>query len=569
MRGFALTEIGKEDRLSTTTSAEGPASLEIVEILIADLAPHPANPREDLGDLTDLTASIKEIGLLEPVVVATAAAHRAGGWDPLPDGATHVLLAGHRRTASCSLAGLLHVPAVVRDDLAGGDAVITMLAENGEGIRQGLTPLAEANAMQQLVGIGWSQRRIAERLGCAQGQVSKRLSLLTLPDEAKTALNKGTISTADALELTKLAKQPDAVKSAMTSAGRGYSIKLAVRQQEEAIAREAKIEKTRKRLTSEGYTLVNSDKAFASVGGPYDRRLYLSDRDGDGDGEDGARLAVHQEAGCLVADVDFYGEPKYFCQSPDKHEPEDMPDGYRRAFLRGNGEEVAKENSRELARAAKRRTEASLELALRMAFTPGLTPAQALPLLAGAVIDRGADASTLKRAVRWLREHSPAAQDDPFIANTQRDDDAYDYARKVQQSENPALALRLALFMLVVTQEQHVRFRDNGWDAQVVSFYEQLMAEVAYEPSPWEQERLTCTRQILDARERLACPVCGCTHARRATGHHWCDVTPPESEGQEWIFLCRSCSPATPNNESADEVGEGSEDLEDLEGEED
>jgi ParB family chromosome partitioning protein len=163
----------------------GPGPMIAAEVELTRMAPHPANPRTTLGDLTELQASIAQVGILEPLVVVTVAAHTAAGW-PAPGqaDATHVMLAGHRRHQAAIDGGQAYGPAVVRDDLAGDKALIVMLTENGgEGIRKGLEPLAEARAMHQLVARGWSQRQIATELGCAQGQVSKRLALLKLPPQ--------------------------------------------------------------------------------------------------------------------------------------------------------------------------------------------------------------------------------------------------------------------------------------------------------------------------------------------------------------------------------------------------
>ena len=120
---------------------------------------------------------------------------------------------------------------MIRDDLAGDLAVIAMLSENGDGIRQGLKPLAEAPAMQRLVERGWSQRQIAKELGCAQGQVSKRLALLRLPEPAQEALTADALSTADAVELARLGDDTDRVAAAMRQIGGGYRAKEVVNRQ--------------------------------------------------------------------------------------------------------------------------------------------------------------------------------------------------------------------------------------------------------------------------------------------------------------------------------------------------
>jgi ParB/RepB/Spo0J family partition protein len=176
------------------------------------LAAHPRNPRRDLGDLTEMAASMTAHGVFEPVVVLTAQAFTAaaeadGDLERPAAGVTHVIVMGHRRAAAAEAAGLAEVPVVVRDDLAGAAAIAAMIAENAH--RQGLDPLAEAEAMAELARRGWRQRRIAAETGCSQAHVSKRMALLQLPGPARDALAAGTLSVADALELHKIAGAGD------------------------------------------------------------------------------------------------------------------------------------------------------------------------------------------------------------------------------------------------------------------------------------------------------------------------------------------------------------------------
>ena len=89
------------------------------QLPIARLREHPANVREDLGDLDELAASIRSHGILQPVVVQP---------NPAEPG-TFLILAGHRRTAAAALAGLSTVPVTVRA-AAGPKAIEIMLIEN-------------------------------------------------------------------------------------------------------------------------------------------------------------------------------------------------------------------------------------------------------------------------------------------------------------------------------------------------------------------------------------------------------------------------------------------------------
>ena len=172
---------------------------------LAALAPHPRNPREDLGDLAERPASRAAHGVYEPLVVLTRAAYAAaadadGDTDrPEPGEWTHVIVMGHRRAAAARDAGLAEVPYVVRDDLAGAEAIAAMIGENRH--RAGLAPLAEAAAMADLARRGWSQRKIAQRSGCSQAHVSKRMTLLELPAAARDAVAGGHLPVIQALEL--------------------------------------------------------------------------------------------------------------------------------------------------------------------------------------------------------------------------------------------------------------------------------------------------------------------------------------------------------------------------------
>ena len=196
--------VAEADRETEAHRAVDSAGINTV-VPLAALAAHPENPRTDLGDLTELAASIAAQGLFEPLVVVTVAAYaREGGQRGYPGPAfTHVIVMGHRRAAAAAVAGRDAVPVIVRDDLAGAPAIAAMIAENRH--RADLDPLAEARAMSALIERhGWRQRRVAAEIGCSQAHVSKRMSLLQLPDRARDALADGKVSVETALELQKL-----------------------------------------------------------------------------------------------------------------------------------------------------------------------------------------------------------------------------------------------------------------------------------------------------------------------------------------------------------------------------
>jgi ParB/RepB/Spo0J family partition protein len=153
---------------------------------------NPANPRRDTAADDAMVASIKAIGIIEPLVV------RALQIEDAEDGCEWELLAGHRRLDGAIKAGFSRVPAVVRHvDPAG--ALEVMLVENLA--RQDLSPLEEAAGIAGLAKLGHSQRQLAGLLGVSQSHISKRLGLLKLPDKARSQVDSGgiTIEAAQAL----------------------------------------------------------------------------------------------------------------------------------------------------------------------------------------------------------------------------------------------------------------------------------------------------------------------------------------------------------------------------------
>jgi ParB/RepB/Spo0J family partition protein len=172
---------------------------------------------DDTGDVIELAESIAEQGVLEPAIVITIGAFKAanpGKELPMPD-ARWILLAGHRRRAGSLAAKKLTLPSIVRDDLAGDrSATLAMLLENVQ--RADLSPLEQGRGFAKLRNDHqMSVRQIGKALGVSPGQVSKRISLLKLPDAIQAALAAGELSVAAALRLLELPGQAE-ITSAWT-----------------------------------------------------------------------------------------------------------------------------------------------------------------------------------------------------------------------------------------------------------------------------------------------------------------------------------------------------------------
>ncbi len=165
---------------------------------------HPRNPRRALGDLDDLTESIREKGILEPLIIAPwpTDARRRGRKVP------HVLIAGHRRLAAAKAAGLTTVPTIHRDDLTTTTLQVeAMLIENLH--RADLTPVEEAEAYQMLLDLGLDEKTIATQVGQPVSRVKSRAKLIALPEPAKAKLHHGQTTITDALALLEFAGDQD------------------------------------------------------------------------------------------------------------------------------------------------------------------------------------------------------------------------------------------------------------------------------------------------------------------------------------------------------------------------
>ncbi|MBO9555565.1 MAG: ParB N-terminal domain-containing protein [Cellulomonas sp.] len=179
----------------------------------------------DLGDLADLTADIRDNGLIEPLVVIPGSYGRghglcgdcdqdvprhgsgvlaehvvdgrpcAGGAEPAAD--DWYVVAGHRRRQASLDAGVHDVPCVTRYDLrTRADVIALMLRENSH--RRDLTPLEEAQGFHQLTLEGLTATRIAQQVKRSKKTVDRRLALMGLDERARRKLARGQMTLGDA-----------------------------------------------------------------------------------------------------------------------------------------------------------------------------------------------------------------------------------------------------------------------------------------------------------------------------------------------------------------------------------
>jgi ParB family transcriptional regulator, chromosome partitioning protein len=204
---------GLEALLPEAKQAEPPAS----EIDIDRIEPNPRQPRlaMDEARLEELVASVRENGILQPVLVR-------------PYGKGYQLIAGERRLSAAQRAGLLKIPAAVRD-VPDEKLLELALIENIQ--RESLNPIEEAQAYQRLMDeTSDTQERVAERLGKDRSTVANSIRLLKLPPSVRRVVAEGKLSPGHARALLSSSATPSEMdKIASVIIERGWSVRDAER----------------------------------------------------------------------------------------------------------------------------------------------------------------------------------------------------------------------------------------------------------------------------------------------------------------------------------------------------
>lgn len=165
----------------------------ITMIAAEALHPHPQNPRKDLGDLQELSDSIRENGILQNLTVV-----------PHEDKAgQYTVIIGHRRLAAAQLAGLTSLPCIITQ-MSQADQVKTMLMENMQ--RTDLTPLEQADGFQLMLDLGVPLQEISDDSGFSTSTIRRRLKLRELD---RQILEERILSGATLMDLAELEQLDD------------------------------------------------------------------------------------------------------------------------------------------------------------------------------------------------------------------------------------------------------------------------------------------------------------------------------------------------------------------------
>ncbi len=164
---------------------------EIEDLPLAEVRPNPYQPRKNFDEkkLAELAESIKENGVLQPIIVRRS----VGGYE---------IIAGERRCRASELAGQATIPAIIRQ-FDESQMMEVAILENLQ--REDLTPLEEAQAYEMLQkNLGLTQEEVSKKMGKSRPYITNYLRLLTLPQKTKGLLQRGELSMGQARTLLGL-----------------------------------------------------------------------------------------------------------------------------------------------------------------------------------------------------------------------------------------------------------------------------------------------------------------------------------------------------------------------------
>ena len=270
-----------DDNVSRETSVEHELlpvpGASFAEIAIDQIVPNTKQPREvfDEDDLKELSASIKEVGVLQPVVVRSIPAK--GRSEKLKEflaekpEARYELIMGERRLRASELAGETTIPAIIRET-EDGDLLRDALLENLH--RAQLNPLEEASAYQQLMAdFGATQEELAKRIARSRPQIANTLRLLKLPPSVQKKVAAQVITAGHARALLSLSTAEEMERLAERIVAEGLSVRTT-----EEIVRLGKAKATpRPRARQQRPLSALGESVVSALSDAYDTRVTITE----------------------------------------------------------------------------------------------------------------------------------------------------------------------------------------------------------------------------------------------------------------------------------------------------
>jgi len=213
--------------LSVSAPEGGEDAAELRELAVELVRPNPDQPRRSFDEaaLQALAESVRERGVLQPVLVRT----RAGG--------TFEIVAGERRWRAAKLAGIDRIPALVQDR---DDAATLEVALVENMAREDLNPVEEARAIAALVEeLGLTREAVGKRVGRSRVAISNLLRILDLPDDVLALLEAGELTEGHGRALLLAEDHADRRRLGRAAAAGGWSVRVTEQRAREANAQAA------------------------------------------------------------------------------------------------------------------------------------------------------------------------------------------------------------------------------------------------------------------------------------------------------------------------------------------
>ncbi|PNV30933.1 plasmid partitioning protein [Streptomyces sp. DH-12] len=206
----------RRNLIDQTIGGEESAAAAITELPVTLISDNPDNPRNHLRNLDETVQSVREVGIIIPIAVATVDAYlrnRPDRADDLDDGAQYIVVDGHRRLEAARRVGMATIPVRVDNGRVATDEALLEAAFVANYHRDDMTDLEEAHALKALVDYYGSQTKAAKRLGIPQNTISSKLSLLKLTPELQKDLVTGVRKVEHVRNLGKLSPQEQKAKA--------------------------------------------------------------------------------------------------------------------------------------------------------------------------------------------------------------------------------------------------------------------------------------------------------------------------------------------------------------------
>ncbi len=229
--------------------------MRVIQIPVGMIIPNPEQPRKIFTDseLGELTNSIREFGVLQPLLVKKA------------EGKKFILIAGERRLRAAKLAGLSRVPVIIKE-LQEPEAALIALVENVQ--REDLNFLEEAKAYKKLMDdFNLTQGEIAKRVSKQQSTISNKIRILSLPEELQQMLMANKLTERHARALLKLTEESDRKKVLNRVIDNNLNVKQTEKLVEDVIANKEKVKRKKNKINYISYKIYLNTirKAFNQV----------------------------------------------------------------------------------------------------------------------------------------------------------------------------------------------------------------------------------------------------------------------------------------------------------------